>query len=157
VLETALKGTVATEGAANMGYAAKSAAGETFVTVAAKVPADADVVVFFGGAADQDIATLSLAKAATDAYAAVQKQAPDAKIVVIGPAITGGVDDATLTTLRTTLKNSAAIAKATWVDPIDEKWLGASAQASSSATDLTVANEKTLATKVQAAVEKALK
>ncbi|WP_375387201.1 hypothetical protein [uncultured Amnibacterium sp.] len=156
VLEAALGGTVTTDAAAGMGYAAKSDAGVTFVTAAAKVPADTDVVVFFGGAADEDVATLSVARAATQAYAAAKQQAPDAEIVVIGPAISGGVGTATLTSLRATLKSSAAIAKATWIDPMREGWLPASAQQADSATDLTAADERTLATKVQAVVQKAI-
>ena len=64
----------------------RAASGETFVQAAAKVPSNADVVVFFGGAADSNVSPLSLAKAATDAFAAAKTQAPDAKLIVVGPA-----------------------------------------------------------------------
>lgn len=156
LLGSALDTTIEPEAESGMGYAAKSAEGRTFGEAAADIPADAEVVVFFGGAEDADVSALSLAKAATDAYSAAQQQAPDATLIVVGPAIAAGVDDADLTEIRTVLRSAATIAKATWVDPIDEQWLPARVREAASPTALTAAAEKTLAAKMQAEVEKAL-
>lgn len=156
VLATSLDGTVDTDASGDMGYAAKGSSGGTFVTAAAKVPSNADVVVFFGGAADSNVSTLSLAKAATDAFSTASEQAPDAKVIVVGPAVADGVSIADLTTLRNTLRSSAGIAKATWIDPIDKDWLSTAKQAGKP-TGLTVADEKTLAAKMETAVKAALK
>ncbi len=156
VLAKSLDGTVDTDASGGMGYAAKGSSGGTFVTAAAKIPSNADVVVFFGGAADSNVSTLSLAKAATDAFSTASEQAPDAKVIVVGPAVADGVSIADLTTLRNTLRSSAGIAKATWIDPIDKDWLSTAKQAGKP-TALTVADEKTLAAKMETAVKAALK
>lgn len=156
VLAKSLDGTVDTDASGGMGYAAKGNSGGTFVTAAAKIPSNADVVVFFGGAADSNVSTLSLAKAATDAFSTASEQAPDAKVIVVGPAVADGVSIADLTTLRNTLRSSAGIAKATWIDPIDKDWLSTAKQAGKP-TGLTVADEKTLAAKMETAVKAALK
>lgn len=156
VLESALGGQVSTIASAGMGYAAKDGSGQTFVQAAAKVPANADVVVFFGGAADSQVSALSVAKAVTDAISAATRQAPEAKIVVVGPAFSAGMSSADLTALRHRERNAATIAKATWVDPFEEQWLSSSARSAESASALSASDEKALATKVQAVVEKAV-
>lgn len=155
VLAKSLDGTVDADASSGMGYAVKGKSGTTFVTAAAKIPSNADVVVFFGGAADANVSSLSLAKAATDAFSTASEQAPDAKVIVVGPAVADGVSIADLTTLRNTLRSSAGIAKATWIDPIDKDWLSTAKQAGKP-TALTVADEKTLASKMEVAVTAAL-
>lgn len=155
VLESGLDGQVSTIASAGMGYASKGGSGQTFVQAAAKAPANADVVVFFGGAADSQVSALSVAKAVTDAISAAKQRAPEAKVVVVGPAFSGGLSPADLTTLRNTERNAASIAKVTWVDPIEEKWLSTSARSAESASALSASDEKALATKMQAVVEKA--
>lgn len=156
VLAKSLDGAVDADASGGMGYATKGNSGGTFVTAAAKIPSNADVVVFFGGAADANVSTLSLAKAATDAFSTASEQAPDAKVIVVGPAVADGVSIADLTTLRNTLRSSAGIAKATWIDPIDKDWLSTRKQAGKP-TALTVADEKTLASKMETAITAALK
>lgn len=155
VLAKSLDGTVDADASSGMGYAVKGKSDTTFVTAAAKIPSNADVVVFFGGAADANVSSLSLAKAATDAFSTASEQAPDAKMIVVGPAVADGVSIADLTTLRNTLRSSAGIAKATWIDPIDKDWLSTAKQAGKP-TALTVADEKTLASKMEVAVAAAL-
>jgi hypothetical protein len=155
LLESSLGGTVNIDATSGMGYAAKSKSGDTFVQKASKVPSNAKVVVFFGGAADSNIASLSLAKAATDACATAKKQAPDAKVLVVGPAISSGVGTNELTAIRDTLRSAAAVVEARWVDPIDKGWLPARRQ-SSSPGDLFASDEKAIASKMQDAVKKAL-
>jgi hypothetical protein len=155
LLESSLHGTVSTVASGGMGYAAKSTSGDTFVQAAGAVPSDAKVVIFFGGAADSNIASLSLAKAATDAFAAAKERAPHAKILVVGPAIASGVGSTDLSAIRNTLRSAAAVVKATWVDPMDKKWLPAAKQTAAPA-DLTVSDEKALASRMQDAVKKAL-
>lgn len=156
VLAKSLDGTVDAAASGGTGYAAKGNSGGTFVTAAATVPSNADVVVFFGGAADSNVSTLSLAKAATDAFSTATEQAQDAKLIVVGPAVADGVPTADLTVIRNTLRSSAGIAKATWIDPIDKDWLSTAKQAGKP-TDLTVADEKTLASKMETAITAALK
>ncbi|WP_345481922.1 hypothetical protein [Amnibacterium soli] len=156
LLESSLGGTVDADAAGGMGYAAKSRSGGTFVQAAGDVPSNAKVVVFFGGAADSNIAPLSLAKAATNAYAAAMQQAPDAKILVVGPAISSGVDTTDLATIRDTLRGAAALVQATWIDPVDKDWLPASKR-SASPGDLSASDEKAIASKMRDAVEKALR
>ncbi|MBW4042746.1 MAG: hypothetical protein HIU86_11600 [Acidobacteria bacterium] len=156
LLGSSLSGTVSTDASNGMGYAAKGSSGETFVQAAAKVPSNAAAVVFFGGAADSNISALSLATAATDAYAAASKQAPHAKLIVVGPVISEGVSAVDLTAIRTALRSAAGIAKATWIDPIDSNWLSGAQQVASSPNALTAADEKTIAAKMAAAVTKAV-
>ena len=156
LLAKSLGGTVAAEASAGMGYAVKGSSAETFVQAAARVPSDADVVIFFGGAEDSRVSSLSLVKAATNAYSTAKSEAPDAKLIVVGPAIRAGVDDADLATLRNSLRGAAAIAQATWVDPIDLEWLSTSRQEAASPTALSKGNEKTIAAKLQAVIKKAL-
>jgi len=156
LLGPALEGTVDADASSGMGYAAKGNSGETFVEAAAKIPSNAEVVVFFGGSSDSDVSTLSVAKAATEAFAAAKKQAPDAKLIVVGPALADGASDDDLTAVRNSLRSAAGIAKATWIDPIDKGWLSDTKQAGKP-TDLTVADEKTIAAKMESAVKAALK
>ena len=76
--------------------------------------------------------------------------------MVVGPVIAQGVSAIELTAIRDTLRNAAGIANATWVDPIDSNWLAAAQQSASSPNALTATDEKTIASKMQAAIKKAI-
>ena len=151
LLQSLLFGTVTSSASGSSGYAT-GATDSTFVARAQKVRASSDVVVFFGGADDAAVSALSLAKAATSAYAAAAEQAPDAEIVVVGPVLSGGTSAADLTRIRQSLRSAARISKATWVDPIESKWLPASSRNASSASALTRSDEKAIAAKMKALV-----
>ena len=155
LLQSAISGTVTRFAAEGRGYVTVGA-GSTFAAQAAKVPASADVVLFFGGAADADVSALSLAKAATTAIAAATERAPEARIVVIGPAFAAGASSADLSRIANTLRSAASITNAGWVDPIDAEWLRADVRDASSASSLTEADERTIAAKMGAVVAKAV-
>ncbi|MGN6407310.1 MAG: hypothetical protein ACTHMH_03110 [Curtobacterium sp.] len=153
---TSLGGTVSTEVSNGMGYTTSGSSGETFVQAAAKIPSNTAVVVFFGGAADANASSLSLTTAATKAFAAARSQAPKAKLVVVGPAIDGGVSTTELASIRVSLQSAAGITKATWVDPIADGWLSTAKQSASSPSSLTSSDDKTIASKLDSAIKKSL-
>lgn len=153
LLASSLGGATDVQAARGMGYATRSETGNTFERAARTLPADATIVLFFGGAADKDVGSVPLAKAATNAFSLARKQAPDARILVVGPATSGGVSATRLASIRGTLHAAARLAGASWVDPFDEKWLPSPTRPVGA---LSAVDEKTLAMKMEDAVMKAL-
>ena len=98
------------------GYLHPSSA-SSFAEVAASVPTDSAAVVFVSGSAEAGTPTLALLRGATRALSAAATRAPDARLIVVGPAADGSVPAADLASLRVDLQAVAKIAGATYVDP----------------------------------------
>lgn len=150
LLGAAAKADVKTIAAAGAGYVAAGEGGATLVSEAAKVDPASKVVVLFGGANDQSSSPLSLAKAATKAISAAGTRAPDAKIVVVGPASALATPPQSLLTVRDTLKSAASIGHASWVDPITEDWLSSSSSLTNADGQPTDQGQKVLESKFEA-------
>ena len=122
LLAKQLKVTVRPSAVAGQGWIGKGKGGATFVTEAAKVPPTSTVVVFFGGASDQSQTALAVVQAEGKAIADVRKQAPRAKIVVVGPVSTAAKAPQPLLRVRDAERTAAQAAKVRFVDPIGAKW-----------------------------------
>lgn len=93
---------------------------ETFVTSASKISTRSDVVVFFGSR--NDLLKGDPAPAMRTALQAAAERAPDAQIIIVGPAwVDSDVPDAAYE-YRDILRAEAVAVGATWVDPIEEGW-----------------------------------
>lgn len=95
----------------------------SFSVRASQVDPTSRVVVFFGGANDAGSAGLSLLKSATRAYSVAASTAPRARIVVVGPVWADPAPPASVLAIRDNLRSAAAVARATWVDPMSAGWL----------------------------------
>ena len=118
LLAKQLKVAVHPSGDAGEGWIAKGKGGATFVTEAAKVSPASTVVVFFGGASDQTQTALAVVQAENKALADVRKQAPRAKIVVVGPVSTAVKAPQPLLRVRDAERTAAQFAKVRFVDPM---------------------------------------
>lgn len=121
LISGALDANVATSAQGGAGYV-PAEDGTSFATLAAAVPADSDVVVFFGSRNDAEGYDATYAGAVA-AYEALRQVAPEAQIVAVGPP---WVDDAPLPWVieaRDAVRDAAASASVTFVDPIAEGWL----------------------------------
>jgi hypothetical protein len=118
-----LKVTVHPSAVAGEGYVTKGAGGATFVKDAAKVSPTSTVVVFFGGASDVSQTALAVVQAEGEAIAAVHKQAPRAKVIIVGPTSTATKAPQPLLRVRDAERTAALGAKVRFVDPIAAKWL----------------------------------
>lgn len=90
---------------------------------AALLPADASVVVVWGGYNDRAQVLPIVAWQARATYAAVRRLAPDAQLVVIGPQWPDANPSPVILAMRDVVHQAAAEYGATWVDPIAERWL----------------------------------
>ena len=122
LLAKQLKVSVRPSAVVGQGWIAKGKGGATFVTEAAKVPRASTVVVFFGGASDQSETSLAVVQAEGKAFAEVRKQAPRAKIVVVGPVSAAAKPPQPILRIRDAERTAAQAAKVRWVDPIGAKW-----------------------------------
>lgn len=149
LLADAVSGEVDLRAGTGAGYTASGDGGTSFVDAAKRIPAQTDVVLFVGGAADADASSLTLARAATEAFSEASQQAPGAVVVAVGPLFRPeGVGEQAFTELRATLRSSARIAGVRWVDPVSSGWL----PTVSSASDLTSADERTVARRMRTLV-----
>lgn len=110
-------------GEGGAGYVQTGAVKLAFAGLAQSIPADAAIVVVFGsrnggGGYSPD----SISKAATDLYAQINKRAPGAKLLVIGPPRVDENVPNNILTIRDRLKIAATKAGATFVDPIADEW-----------------------------------
>ena len=111
------------DNAQGSGYISKGAYDQTFLDAAkVLVSKDVSVVVIFGSRFDMYAAPDAVRQAALDTYAAVKQAAPDAVILVIGPTWPGNAPPPELLTTRDMVRDAAAQAGATYVDPIDQGW-----------------------------------
>lgn len=109
--------------AALAGYAAIGASGLTFPQLATANPvADATVVVVFGSRNDEGEDPATVGAAAAQMYASIEAAAPDARLIVIGPAWSDARLPADLEAVRDAVEQAAAGAGATFVDPLAEGW-----------------------------------
>lgn len=99
--------------------------GETFpAEVAVGLPADASVVIVFGGLNDrwEEEPATNVRLAARATFAAVRRLAPAAKLIVVGPQ--SEVADPAAITLehRDVVRAEALAVSATWIDPLEPAW-----------------------------------
>ena len=108
---------LAADGAGYVGTASRS----TFALQAARVPVSARVVVVFGGANDIRTPAVQLLRQVTLTIAAVRRAAPDARVLLVGPAWPRPVPQA-VETVRSIEENGALLTGTRFVDPIQEHW-----------------------------------
>lgn len=134
---------------AGSGYIAEGTGGRSFAEAAADVPSSAAVVLFVGGAADDAESSLTLATAATRAFATAAERAPDAVVLAVGP-LAASSDAASTAELRRTLRGAARIAGVRWVDPIAADWVSTGSTATALDADDQRAIENRFRTLVRA-------
>ena len=144
---TSLDSTVDLLGVTNGGYATTGDDGVTFLNAAANIASDTDVVLFVGGANDAGISPAALSRAANNAAAAAADRAPGVSVAIVGPVVTDGASPARLAAVRAVLADAASSTGVRWYDPIAAGWLPAPR---ASASALTAADEKLLATRLAA-------
>ncbi len=131
---------------------AVGAGGATFASGAQSIPPTSSVVVIFGGARDATDSGVDLAAAATHTIALAAQRAPKATIVLVGPVPERPGETGQLAAVRATLKTVATTSRATWIDPIAEKWLDSPRYWDSSAAAPSAAGNARLAVRMQAAL-----
>lgn len=97
--------------------------GGTFVARASQAAPSSRVVLIMGGNNDQRATRVQLLRASSEAITAAQQRAPDATIVVVGPASPGRDAPDSLLAVRNALRESATRGEARFVDPIAQGWL----------------------------------
>lgn len=113
----------------NSGYVARGLGDLTIGNdVKRIVEKDDDAVVIFGGLNDQHEPLDVVGKAVADTLSSVKETAPNAKVVVIGPAwpawsIKPPTPD--ILALRDAIRDEATKVDATFVDPINDQWFAA--------------------------------
>jgi hypothetical protein len=105
------------------GYVATGAGGLTFGELAGTLDlAGADVVVVLGSRDDGPGIADQVAEAGGALFADIAEQAPDARLVVIGPIWPEASPPAGARNNRDVLRDAAEAAGATFVDPLEEAW-----------------------------------
>lgn len=110
-------------GRAGAGYVVRGSDKVTFAEAAAtSLRSTADLVLVFGSRNDGKQPPDTMAAAATDLYTKIRERAPNAKLVVVGPAwVDENVPDF-ITSDSQAISGAAAAAGATFVDPLGERW-----------------------------------
>ncbi|MDH2443039.1 hypothetical protein QDR37_03670 [Amnibacterium sp. CER49] len=139
-----------TRASVGAGYIRQGQSARTFGQQAALAPRYADIVLFFGGSSELSAPLGDLQRNAGRAYDAARAAAPNARIVVIGPALRGVGTAQRLAQVEAVLQRAAAAAHAPWVDPLKEQWIGTSSNAPIHGDSLTTDNERALAKHVEA-------
>lgn len=153
LLDDRLQGGVRTIARPGAGYTVARGTAGTLVDAVPDVPISTRAVVFVGGAADVGAAPLTLARAASRALSDAAVRAPGARLVVVGPLYRStGVSTTQLAAVRDVLRSTAALADATWIDPVERGWTPDVREAS----DLTGARQTTIATRMAAALKPVL-
>ncbi len=107
------------------GFLTANVFGRTIGNLAVAAPmADADLVVVFGGRTDGPDVAGELAPAASKVFQQARTAAPDAEILVIGPAWPGAQVPAEVLANRDSIAAAAAQARASFVDPLAAGWFG---------------------------------
>ncbi|RAM35805.1 SGNH/GDSL hydrolase family protein [Arthrobacter globiformis] len=105
------------------GYVLVGPTGQNFQQALASAKgAPYDVVLVFGSINDQPADVTSVDKAARDLYAAALKASPKAELIVVGPSWMNDDPTPEVLAIRDVLRNAAAASRATFVDPIADKW-----------------------------------
>ncbi len=106
------------------GYVTANAFGRTIGGLAAAAPtAGADLVVISGGRADGAGVAGQVSDAARAMVTDLRAAAPDAVLVVIGPAWPAIQTPAAVQNNRDAIRDAVAGAGATFIDPLSEGWL----------------------------------
>lgn len=110
-------------GRASAGYVVRGSAKATFAEAAAtSLRSTADLVLVFGSRNDGKQSPGIMAAAATDLYTKIHERAPNAKLIVVGPAwVDENVPDF-ITDDSRAISASATAAGAVFVDPLGERW-----------------------------------
>ncbi|MDP9694967.1 UNVERIFIED_ORG: lysophospholipase L1-like esterase [Arthrobacter globiformis] len=108
------------EGVGGTGYA--SHVNNFGSRIARSIGPNTDLVVFFGSRNDVASDPASVGASASAAYAEVKRIAPGAKILVIGPAWSGGEVPEPMLEVRNAVRGAAVASGATFVDPIARGW-----------------------------------
>ncbi|MGY1858402.1 SGNH/GDSL hydrolase family protein [Modestobacter sp. SYSU DS0290] len=87
------------------------------------VAAAPDVVVVQGSTNDRGNSTEALYTAARDLYSELGARLPEARIVVLGPVLPPGLDQASVLAVRDALRRAAAHEGLRFLDPVEEEWL----------------------------------
>ena len=112
---------VAAEGGA--GYGARGNRGSVFEDLTARaVKADDHLVVFYGSRNDQIIEPMLLSIMVYGVFQLARRTAPEARFLVIGPPWPTTDPPPAVLRIRDTLRYQSGLAKATFVDPIAERW-----------------------------------
>lgn len=108
---------------AQAGYASVGVTGQNLLDVVQANPVpDAAVTVLFGSRNDADEPVDQVLANAEAAIAAVQAQAPETALVVIGPVWDDGNVPASIVAARDAVQAAAEAAGVTFVDPVAEGW-----------------------------------
>lgn len=111
------------QGLGGSGYVSRGPNGKTFKDkVARTFTPDSDVVVIFGSINDMSYPIEQTADAISSVFAAAKQSAPDAKLVIIGPAWTNKEVPSSVLAIRDVLARNSAGAGADFIDPIAEEW-----------------------------------
>lgn len=97
-------------------------AATNYVTRSENIDPASDMVVFFGSVNDDRAGYDAVRAAADQAYANARSLAPEAELVVIGPASPWWPVPEGLLVARDAIRDAATAAGARWVDPIDQAW-----------------------------------
>ena len=107
--------------AAGVGYGRVGADGLNFQGLVESAEGGYDVVIFFGSQSD-NAAAVDIQGAANRAFAAARAASPNAALVAIGPAWSGGSPPSYIVTNRDGIAAAAAEDGVTFVDPLAEGW-----------------------------------
>lgn len=113
--------TVAGEGGA--GYAHKGHLGGTFADKAQAVTRSTELIVFFGSANDMTVPPETLRSAVGDTLKDARVTAPNAHLIVIGPAWPRAEVPPEVWEVRDIVRAEATTLGATFVDPLEQRWL----------------------------------
>jgi lysophospholipase L1-like esterase len=113
--------TVSGEGGA--GYAHPGYRGGTFAQKADVIQPYSELIVFFGSANDMTVPPEELKQAVHDVLSDARVTAPKAHLLVIGPAWPRPEVPQTVLEVRDIVRAEAAALGATFVDPLEQRWL----------------------------------
>ncbi|KUI28587.1 GDSL lipase [Mycobacterium sp. GA-2829] len=112
---------VVAEGGA--GYGTRGNRGSVFEDLTARaVQPDDHLVVFYGSRNDEHVEPTLLSIMVYGVFQLARRTAPDARFLVIGPPWPTADPPQAILRIRDTLRYQSGLAKATFVDPIAERW-----------------------------------
>ena len=118
---------------------------------------DVDLVVLFGSRFDAAGIADRVGVGAQQAISSVRDRAPDATLVVLGPAWPGAAPPAVVRNNRDVIRAAAEAASVSFVDPLREGWLtGARGLVGADGVHLTDEGHVHLADRIQPVIEEAL-
>jgi lysophospholipase L1-like esterase len=111
------------------GYAAAGTTGQTFLDLvrAAPVP-DATVTMVVGSRNDVNGDVRQIQQNVADTISSIRSQAPATAVVIVGPVWPDGNVPASVLVVRDAVRDAAAAAGVTFIDPLVEGWFAGSAE-----------------------------